>query len=314
MLYRFKKAVVPFLAGLLLIASGWGGVSAFAYDEIDVQHGGTITGKVTLNGPVPEPRVFPIVLYPFGSYCKKISDGQGRILLKEFNVAADGGLQDAVVSVQAVEAGKPFPEMKNDFIAVDCMFHPADVPDSEQFGVHKGMLHHIHPLVSVMRNDRPLRVINRDPIIHNGQVFQKEKGNIVLNFPLPVSDDWYGGVLHFDKGKRIVEMVCGMHEFMQTWGWIVDNPYFAKTGDGGTFAIDRLPPGTYKVTAWHPHMKPIEKEVTVPADGTVALDFSFDAGQVVRPHYETQDQFRVGPEAMPHEDLEGCEGPFCEKG
>ena len=284
---------------------------AIAYEEIEVKNGGSITGRVVLDGPVPEPRVFPLVLYPFGTFCKKISDGKGHILLREFNVSPDGGLQDAVVTVQGVEKGKPFPTIKNEFVSVDCMFHPADVPDSEQFEFHEGKLVHVHPLVGVMQNHQPLTVVNRDPIIHNGQVFQKEKGNIVLNFPLPVSDKTFGGVVHFDEGLRIAQMICGMHEFMQTWGWMVDNPYYAKTKKGGDFKIDDLPPGTYKITAWHPHIKPVEQEVTVPANGNVSIHFEFDARQVVRPHYETQEKFRIGPEALPDQQLEGCVGPFC---
>ncbi len=284
---------------------------AFGYDEIEVKNGGSITGRVVLDGPIPEPRVFPLVQFPFGPFCKKISDGSGLVYIQEFNVDSDGGMQDAVVAVQNVQRGKPFPPIKNEFVSVNCMFHPADVPDSEQFEVHEGMLHHVHPLVGVMQNHQPLTVVNQDPIIHNGQVFQKEKGNIVLNFPLPVSDQPRGGVLHFDKGRRIAQMICGMHEFMQTWGWMVDNPYYAKTKKGGEFTIDQLPPGTYRVTAWHPHMKPLEKEVIVPANGTVSIHFEFDSRQVVRPHYETQEKFRVGPEALPEKDLKGCEPPYC---
>jgi hypothetical protein len=284
------------------------------YKEAPVKNGGKIVGKVSMVGGVPEPRVFPLVLYPFGSYCKKISDGHGNVLLKEYNVDDKGGVQDAVIAVENVKSGKPFPVIKNDFIAVDCMFHPADVADSEMFEVHEGQMHHVHPLLEVMQNDQPLRVKNEDPIIHNGQVFQKEKGNIVLNFPLPVSDGkWYGGPVHFLPGKHIVQMICGMHEFMQTWGWIVENPYYAKTQKGGDFTIDELPPGTYEVVAWLPHMKPIEKKVTVDPNGTAVLNFEFDSTTVIRPHYESQKKFRVGPEAMEKENLEGCEGPFCVK-
>jgi len=194
------------------------------------------------------------------------------------------------------------------------MFHPADVPDSELFRVNpEKHLRHAHPLVEVLENNRRLTVINKDPIIHNGQVFQSEKGNIILNFPLPVSDVPRGGILHFGHGKRISEMICGMHEFMQSWGFVVDNPYYAKTKSDGNFVIDQLPPGTYKVTAWHPHLKPIEREVTVAANGAVSVNFEFDATQVIRPHYETQEKFRIGPEAHPHEHLEECQPPYCDK-
>jgi hypothetical protein len=157
----------------------------------------------------------------------------------------------------------------------------------------------------VIQNHQPISVINRDPVIHNGQIFQNERGNIILNFPLPVSDESRGGVIHLDPGKRITQMICGMHEFMQSWGFAVDNPYYALTKKGGEFDIDQLPPGRYRVMVWHPHLKPVEKEVVVPANGRVELNFEFDATKVKRPEYEIQKKFRVGPEAHPHEDLTG---------
>ena len=286
---------------VLLVAIGLLGISAPSeYQEVPVKDGGTITGKVTLKGPIPEPRVFPLVLYPFGPFCKKISDGQGNVRLMEFAVDAMGGMKDAIVAVEEVKRGKPFAPLKNDFVTIDCMFHPADVLDSEQFAIRAdGKLHHTHPLVTVIENHQPVSILNKDPVIHNAQFFQSEKGNIVLNFPLPVSTSPRGGKLNLDKGRRITELICGMHEFMQSWGFVVDNPYYAKTKKDGAFIIDKLPPGTYKVTAWHPHLKIVEKEVTVPANGNVVLNFEFDSSEVQRPIYETQKEFRIGP-ATPH--------------
>ncbi len=301
------KAILLFFIGLFF----YGDTFVYAYETIKVKNGGTITGKVVLEGSVPEPRVFPLVLYPFGTFCKKISDGKGHVLLKEFNVDEKGGLQDAVVAVQNVKKGKPFRHIKNLYESVNCMFHPADVPEDEQFELHGGKLTHVHPLVGLMENHQPLYVKNLDPILHNGQIYQKEKGNRVLNFPLPISQKLFGGYIHLDEGIRIVQMICGMHEFMQAWGWVVDNPYYMKTRKGGGFKIDQLPPGTYQVTAWHPHIKPVVREVTIPPNGSVSLDFEFDASQVVRPQYERQEKFRIGPESNPLEDWEGCEEPFC---
>jgi hypothetical protein len=284
-----------------------------AYDVAEVTHGGTITGRVSLNGPLPGPRVFPIVLYPFGEFCKKISDGEGHILLKEFNIDDAGHLQDAVVAVQKVSAGKPFRFRDTELVTVNCMFHPADVPENEQFEYHGRKLIHVHPLVSVMRNHTELSVLNRDPVVHATQVYQKETGRRVLVFPVPVSRHAYGGYVDLAQGKTIVQMICAMHEFMQTWAWIVDNPYYSKTRKGGGYTIDQLPPGTYKVIAWHPHLKPIEKTVIVAPDSTVDLDFQFDARQVVRPVYESQEHFRIGPDRDPFLDLKGCEDPYCVK-
>ncbi|HEY5648029.1 MAG TPA: carboxypeptidase-like regulatory domain-containing protein [Nitrospiria bacterium] len=302
-----SKTAVVLLFGVFILNG-----SAGAYEEIQVSNGGSIAGKVTLNGPVPEPRVFPTVLYPFGSFCKKISNGAGHILLNEFIVGPGNGMQDTVVAVLNVDHGKAFEPIKADFVAVDCMFHPADVPENEQYHRDEhGDLRHAHPLVAVMQNPQEVSVVNLDPILHNGQVFQKERGNIVLNFPLPISDESFGGTIKLDRGKRITQMICGMHEFMQTWGFSVDNPYYAKTGRDGTFEIDDLPPGTYQVVAWHPNLKQILREVTVKAGKQTSLNFDFNARQVVRPHYESQKKFRIGPEALPEEHWKGCEAPYC---
>ena len=285
---------------------------AWSYEVEEVANGGTIAGTVTLRGPVPEPRVFPMVLYPFGDFCKIISDGEGHVLLREFNVDEAGGLQDAVVAVQSVRRGKAFRYPGDtELMTVNCMFHPSDVPESEQFELHDGRLTHVHPLVTVLRNHVLLSVANRDPIPHAAQVYQPEKGNRVVSFPIPVSYKVSSGYVDLERGRRVAQIICGMHEYMQTWAWIVDNPYFDKTRKDGAFTIDRLPPGTYQVTAWHPHMKPIVKRVTIPQDGTVTLDFEFDARQVVRPIYETQEHFRIPPEKTPWVDLKGCEGPYC---
>jgi hypothetical protein len=298
----FVLAVVAYLA--------WGSV-ALAYEAVNIENGGTIAGKVTLRGPVPEPRVFPMVLYPYGDFCKRISNGEGLVLLREFNVDNDGGLQDAVVAVQNVERGKAFRSRDTELVTVNCMFHPADVPESEQFEFHHGQLVHVHPLLTVIRNHTLLSVVNRDPINHATQVYQPEKGNRVLSFPVPVSYQASSGYVDLENGRQIAQIICEMHEYMQTWAWIVDNPYFAKTGKGGDFTIENLPPGTYRVIAWHPHMKPIEKEVTIPPHGVTTLDFEFDGRQVVRPIYETQTQFRIPPEREPTVDIKGCEGPYC---
>ena len=282
--------------------------SLLAYEEVDVQNGGKITGKVTLKGTIPEPRVFSLVLYPFGAFCKRISNGDGNVLVEEFYVGSGGGLTDVVVAVQGVKKGKSFPRINPKWVAEDCMFHPADVSFSEKNLLDQdGRTHHEHPLVTVVENHQPIAVENLDPVVHNTQVYQNQKGNIILNVPLPPPPapgaKNGGGMIHFEEGKRIFQMICGAHEFMQSWGFMVDNPYYIKTKKEGDFTIDRLPPGTYKVTAWHPHMDLIEKEVTVDANGTVNLDFEFDAKQVERPIYESQKQFRIRPEALPHEHL-----------
>jgi hypothetical protein len=297
-LYNRGKQLAIGLAGmaLILVTSAIPSEPSIAlkYQQIDVQNGGTISGKVTLKGSIPKPRIFHLSLYPFGDYCKKISDGKGNLVLQEYNVGSDGGFQDVIIAVEHVKKGKPFVPVQAHYVSTNCMFHPAEIPESELYHKDKmGKMMHVHPLVEVLQNHEPLTVVNKDPIFHNGQVFERERGNIIMNFPLPPGTNKpEGGILNLDPGKRLVEMICGMHEFMQAWGFAVDNPYYAKTKIDGKFAIDQLPPGTYEVVAWHPHFKPIEKKITVPANGSVSLNFEFDASTVHRRTFESEEGTR----------------------
>src|ERR1700693_317637 len=177
---------------------------ANGYEAVNGPNGGSLTGRVTLKGEIPDSRAFPLVLYPFSAYCKKITDGHGNVVIQEYITGPHQELQDTIISIEDVQKGKAFSDIKAEYVAVNCMFHPDDVPESEQFEISKGgNLEHIHPAVGVYRNDQLITVLNKDPIIHNGQVFQSQRGNIALNFPLPVSDKSNGGVVHLDPGKKI---------------------------------------------------------------------------------------------------------------
>ncbi len=50
---------------------------------------------------------------------------------------------------------------------------------------------------------------------------------------------------------------------MEADGRIVWNPYYSISGKDGSFKIDNIPAGKYKVTAWHPYVGEVTKEVTV---------------------------------------------------
>ena len=95
-----------------------------------------------------------------------------------------------------------------------------------------------------------------------------------------------------------MQMICGMHEFMQTWGYRVQNPYYSQTKIDGNFKIEDIPPGEYKLTAWHYLMKRQTKKIKIAAGETINLDFSFNADKVVRPFYETMKSGRIKKDAV----------------
>jgi len=269
------EGILWMISLVLMCGIGLGtGSRAFGYEEGPVTDGGVLTGKVTLDGAIPEPRIFPLALYPFGPYCGKnttITDSHGNVRISEFTIAPDRGMKDVVVVVQGVEKGKPFPPIVADIVARNCEFLP---------------------FVSVVQNHGTFTMTNSDPILHNAQVYQSERGNLLLTVPNPPHSSGTFPI-KFEHHRRIYQMICGMHEFMQTWGYAVDNPYYAVTDEHGAFRIDTLPPGTYTVTAWRPHFQPIERTVTIAPNGTASIEFAFEASTVRRPQYETQDRFRI---------------------
>jgi hypothetical protein len=70
---------------LLLLLCGWlmmTGATAWAYEEIQVTDGGTVTGKVGITAGKPIPKGFNLVTFPDPVYCGRISTGTGwRILI-----------------------------------------------------------------------------------------------------------------------------------------------------------------------------------------------------------------------------------------
>ncbi|RMH07638.1 MAG: carboxypeptidase regulatory-like domain-containing protein, partial [Nitrospirae bacterium] len=89
------------------------------------------------------------------------------------------------------------------------------------------------------------------------------------------------------------------HAYMESWAMAVDNPYYAITGEDGTFVIPDIPPGTYTLEAWHPAVgKTLTQSVQVPADGFVEVSFAFEAPKGRRSAHELEENPRFGLELL----------------
>lgn len=76
----------------------------------------------------------------------------------------------------------------------------------------------------------------------------------------------------FDKPGR-VDVFCSIHENMHCIILVLENPYFASTDEAGHYRISDVPPGTYRLKAWHERLPAGEQEITVPTNGAVKVDF-----------------------------------------
>jgi hypothetical protein len=62
-----------------------------------------------------------------------------------------------------------------------------------------------------------------------------------------------------------VRVECDAHGWMLGWVYVAENPYFAVTGEDGSFTIGDVPPGDYTLIATHEFTGPLEIPVTVKA-------------------------------------------------
>jgi plastocyanin len=76
----------------------------------------------------------------------------------------------------------------------------------------------------------------------------------------------------FDRAGK-VDVYCSIHANMHCVVLVMENPYFAMTDAAGHFAITNVPPGTYKLKAWHERLPADERQIVVPTNGAVNADF-----------------------------------------
>ena len=77
----------------------------------------------------------------------------------------------------------------------------------------------------------------------------------------------------FDNSGE-VPLLCNVHAEMSGYIVVLDNPYFAVTKRDGSFAIDNVPAGTYKLMTWHEKLRTEEQEVTVEGGKTIEVSFT----------------------------------------
>jgi plastocyanin len=93
---------------------------------------------------------------------------------------------------------------------------------------------------------------NNDNVRHQVYSFSPAK-----RFELPL----YAGVpaqpIIFDN-PGVVVLGCNIHDWMVSYIYVSESPYFAKTGADGKAMLD-VPPGAYTVRIWHPQLTVTEE-------------------------------------------------------
>ena len=115
---------------------------------------------------------------------------------------------------------------------------------------------------------------NEDDIYHN--VFSMSE---TKEFNLGLYHQEKTPLVTFDKAGR-VDVFCAIHSQMYCIILVVPNHFFTKVDANQRFTIKGVPAGTYKLRAWHERLPGQIKEIVVPAEGEVRVDFNLGLAEL----------------------------------
>ena len=221
-------------------------------DPAKVTNGGTITGKISLDGTPPPAKPVEMSSKP---ECAQ-AHGPNPPLADNLIVGSDKGLKDCFVYIKkGLEAHKFAP--------------PAEPAVIDQ----KGCMYSPHVFAVMVQQD--LKVVNSDPFMHNIKVNENNSFNLSqpAGAPPDTKQKW------FKKEQVPVTIQCDVHSWMRSYACVVRHPYFAVTKDDGKFEIKNLPPGKYTLSVWHEPVRGLtaatDVEVEVKGGDTQTKDFTF---------------------------------------
>jgi hypothetical protein len=225
--------------------------AAPAPPPVDPNTAGTIAGKVSFDGEIPEQKSVQMAADPS---CAKM---HGSAVETEFVVANDDGtLRNVFVYVKEGLEGRKFTPPSEPMLLNQqgCLYTP------HVFGIMTG---------------QTLEILNSDDTLHN--IHAMPKKNPQFNIGQPVKG--LKTKKSFDMVEVMIPFKCDVHKWMNCYAGVLDHPYFYVTGDGGTFEIPTLPPGDYVIEAWHETFGAQTASVTVGEKETKEVDFTFTASE-----------------------------------
>lgn len=210
--------------------------------------GGDVGGKVSFAGTPPK-----AARLQMGADAVCMKQHKEPAYSQDVIVNKNGTLKNVLIYVKDGLGGKTYepPKEKVVFDQKGCMYSP------HVLGIQVG---------------QELEVVNDDPTLHN--VHSLSKVNPQFNFGQPKQGMKF--TRKFDKPETF-KVKCEVHSWMNAYIGVFNHPFFAVTGDDGSFNLKNLPPGTYTIEAWHEKYGTQAAKVTVDAAGKKTVEFKFAA-------------------------------------
>jgi len=220
----FPRSALFIAALVLALAGGWSKpatplvstAAASSATPIDPATAASISGVVQFQGTAPAAQKIDMSA---DSGCK----GQNQA---ETVVVSGGRLANVLVYVKEGLAGRSFPAsaQKVTIRQQGCRYVPhvaaAMVGQPVEFLDNDDTLHNIHPMP---KNNKEW---NQSQMPNGGQFAHS-----------------------FESPEVMMPIKCNQHPWMKMYLSVLSNPFFAVTGEDGSFALKGLPPGTYTIAA-----------------------------------------------------------------
>ncbi|MFT5286796.1 MAG: plastocyanin [Planctomycetota bacterium] len=165
-------------------------------------------------------------------------------------------------------------KLQNVFVSIESGYDRASIPASSMETVEMNQVGCIYtPHVVALQTGQKLIVKNSDPTTHN----------VNLNAPKNKGNQNRGMVkgqepLEFDfRREDRVKLKCDIHPWMSASVYVSRHPWFAVTGDDGSFSIKDVPPGEYVVVAEHEQFGTVRGKVVVEAGTSTGLALTLRA-------------------------------------
>ena len=127
------------------------------------------------------------------------------------------------------------------------------------------------PHVQGIMVGQTLEISNSDPVNHN--VHAESRVNPAWNESEPPQAE--KREKRFLDPEVMIPISCSVHPWMRSYVGVVAHPYFAVTGDDGSFTLNGLPSGTYTLEAVHERLGRKQISVTVAPKQSAVVDFTY---------------------------------------
>lgn len=228
---------------------------------------GTLKGRVVFAGDPPAPKV----LVPKGDTSVKDAAVCAVNPILDQSLVVDPetkGVANAIVYVPRPTAVKPEAESAAQSAVVEfdqkgCVFQPH---------------------VIVVMKGATINVKSDDPVGHN---VNAQLINTKFNSTIPANSKTPIPIVPKAAETGPGRVVCDIHNWMTSWWYVANNPYFAVTDAKGNFEIKDVPAGTQKVVVWAESVAPrgyltppTGEAVNIAPDGETTKEFTIQASQI----------------------------------